>query len=214
MKITLLHTSNAHVKRFDRIAESIGKSIEIEHHVNEELLEIAKSTGQIDRVHFEKELMKIRENNGKFIICTCSTYGNLCDENDKVYRIDKPIAEYIVSNFSNIGIAYTIASTKKISQALIEEIAKINQKPINLFEIDCQSCWNWFEKGEFEKYEREIANQIKNKADKYEVVFLAQASMEGAKNYLKNENYKVVSSPEYGMKNYIEKISKEAGANE
>lgn len=207
MKITFLHTSKSHVNRFEKIVKAIDKNIEIEHFVNEEILETALKTGIIDTIGFTNEINRIK--NGKFgkIICTCSTYGELCNDKE-VLRIDKPIAEEIISNYSKIGIAFTINSTKEKSKALLIKIAHKQGKQIKINEINCEECWQWFEKGDFEKYSKEIAIQIKQKEEDCEVIFLAQASMEGAKKYLKNEKYKTVSSPKFGVEKYVELIKK------
>lgn len=207
MKITFLHTSKTHIKRFNKIVRKINKSIEVEHFVNEELLEHASQTGKVDKNGFQKELIQIRKNDNKFIVCTCSTYGDLCNENENVYRIDQPIVEFIVKKYSRIGIAYTLDSTKEKSKSLIEKFAN-KRKSIQIIDINCSHCWIYFEEENVEKYESEIANQIKQLSDNCEVVFLAQASMEGAKSPLESEDFEVVSSPEFGVRKYLDMIVK------
>lgn len=206
MKIIFLHTSKSHIKRFDQIIIKIDHTIETEHFVNEELLETVLKTGQIDIQGFKNEIQKIRTNAAESIICTCSTYGILCKEDEKVYRIDKPIIELIVSNYSNIGLAFTASSTKEVSKNLILNIAKRQGKKIKIKEIDCQNCWKYFEMGDTDKYTFEIANQIKKMGNNCEVIFLAQASMEKVKSYLLQEKYKTVSSPQYGIEKYLDRI--------
>ena len=203
MKITFLHTSYGHVDRFESIVKSIDNSAQTEHHVIEELLSYAKNNGDVDTKGFNEQLIKIRNENEGRIICTCSTYGALCNEDEEVYRIDKPIVKYVVENYSKIGIAYTIESTKKVSKALLEEVASKTHRSIEMIEINCLSSWDWFEKGDLSKYERSIATQFKKLADNCEVIFLAQASMEGAKKYLSKEKYEVVSSPQYGVETFL-----------
>lgn len=212
MKITFLHTSNLHINQFDKIVKEIDKYIEIEHFVNEEILETVLKTGNIDRSGFNIEIGRIKSRKFGIIICTCSTYGELCDDKD-VFRIDKPIAENIVSEYSKIGIAYTASSTKKKSKNLLTKIAEKQGKQIKIKEINCEACWQWFENGDFEKYSKEIASQIKKKDDGCDVIFLAQASMEGAKKHLENERYKVVSSPKFGVEKYIELIKNKSVPN-
>lgn len=208
MKITFLHTSNSHINRFEKIVKEIDENIETEHFVNEEILEAALKTGNIDANGFIKEIGRIKTGTYGKIICTCSTYGELCDDKD-VFRIDKPIAENIVSKYSKIGIAFTAISTKEKSKSLLKKIAKKQGEQIEIIEINCEDCWRWFQEGEIKKYSSEIANRIKQKRNDFEVVFLAQASMEGAKEYLVNENYKTVSSPKFGIEKYVELIKKE-----
>jgi len=106
----------------------------------------------------------------------------------------------------NWKIAFTTKSTRQISKQLLKNMASQQSKSIEIIEIDCSHCWDWFTKGDFERYEMDIANTIKNQSNKMGVVFLAQASMEGAKKYLEYEKYEIVSSPEYGMRTFIEKI--------
>ncbi len=208
MKIAFLHTSDSHIIRFDKIVNEIDKTINIEHFVNEQLLETALKTGQIDKENFYNETQKIKAHEFKNIICTCSTYGELCNEDEQVYRIDKPIVELIVANFSSIGIAFTAKSTQKKSNELVQETAEKKGKEIKIHEIDCQHCWTWFEKGDSYKYEIEIANQIKKTGNNCDVIFLAQASMEGAKKFLLKEKYKTVSSPKFGVEEFIALIKK------
>ena len=209
MKITFLHTSKSHIKRFNQIINEIDNTIETKHFVNEELLETALKTNQIDVQGFKNEILKIRTNEMESIICTCSTYGELCEEDEKVYRIDKPMVELIVSNYSKIGLAFTVSSTKEISKNLILNIAKKQGKEIQIKEIDCQNCWKYFEMGNTDKYTFEIANQIKKMGNDCEVIFLAQASMEKVKPYLLKEKYKTVSSPKYGIEKHLERIKKD-----
>jgi hypothetical protein len=204
MKISFLHTSKSHISRFDKIVKEFSNSITVSHYVNEELLVAAQKEQQLDKVGFDKMVNQIQKDETEIIICTCSTYGELCKESDGVYRIDKPIGEYIVSNYKNIGIAFTSKSTKKISKKLIERIASLRNKRIKILEIDCSNCWHWFMEDNIKKYEEEIANTIRSQFNEFDVVFLAQASMQGAQIHLNNEDYKVVSSPAYGVKKYIE----------
>lgn len=159
MKITFLHTSNSLVNRFHKIVKEIDKNIEIEHFVNERLLETVLKTGNINTNGFNNEIERIKTGRFGKIIFTCSTYGELCDEKD-VYWIDKPITEKIVSNYSKIGIAFTVKSTKEKSKELLKKVAENQDKQIRIKEIDCQGCWKWFERGGLEKYSSEIANQI------------------------------------------------------
>ena len=204
MKIAFLHTSKSHINLFSEIVKKVNPAIKMTHYVNEELLEFSKKTGEANQQGFRDEVDKIRGIENGFIICTCSTYGAFCEDKKNIFRIDQPIAEYIISNFSNIGIAYTLDSTKEISKKLLEEIADETSNSIHITEIDCSDFWRWFEQGDIEKYEVGIANRIKQKSANFEVVFLAQASMEGAKKYFLDEKYKVVSSPEFGVKKYLE----------
>ena len=70
-----------------------------------------------------------------FIIFSSYTLYNKSDDKD-VFRIDKPIAEDIVSKYSKIGIAYTAISTKEKSENLLNKIAEKQGKQIKIKEFD------------------------------------------------------------------------------
>lgn len=208
MKITFLHTAQVHVKRFDEIINKVNTSFEIEHWVNERLLTSTKETGELDKEQFDSIISAIRSKGESKVICTCSTYGSLCEESNAVYRIDKPIGTFLVSNYSKIGLAFTLPSTVEVSKQLLEGLAVESNKSIKIIEIDCSSSWRFFESGDIEKYELEIARRIKQEEVTSEAIFLAQASMEGAKEYLKEEAFQVVSSAEFGVRSYLDLFSK------
>lgn len=202
--ITFLHTSKTHINRFEKLVKRLNNKIKTKHFVNESLLQSSLKSGKLDKENFEKEILKIKKENPAIIICTCSTYGKLCENFENVKRIDQPIAEYLVSKYLNIGIAFTAISTKKVSKELIQSFAKKQNRAIKIVEIDCTSSWQYFEKGAEDEYEKSIARQIEKYEQEVDAIFLAQASMEGAKEYLQKEE--VYSSPEFGLKVFLEKL--------
>ncbi len=201
--IAFLHTAKVHIDRFENIVKSIDNTLPTTHYVNDALLEKAFADGKTDSKAFKHQIEAIQQTNPTVIICTCSTYGEESDAFDNVYRIDRPIVEYIVNKFDTIGLVYTANSTKDISTRLILDTAKQLNRSIHLINCDCSAHWQHFEHGDLKTYETQIANSIKAIETQVEVVFLAQASMEGAKHYLKDFKKAVVSSPEYGVKSII-----------
>lgn len=203
--IAFLHTSAVHVERFEKLVKKYNTTIEIKHFVKEDLLKIALETGSIAKDRFEKTIQNIQEiEQPALLICTCSTYGKLCEQLEQVHRIDQPIVEAIVAKYSKIAVAYTVNSTKEISKELIQRTAARQQKKISIIDADCSHCWTYFEKGDIAKYAWAIAEHLQAIHQDAEVIFLAQASMEGAKKYLQDIGCEVVSSPEFGVKAFLE----------
>jgi len=202
--IAFLHTSNVHVQRFENLVKKFDKNIQTRHYVNENLLSYALKNNQLDSKGFNDELQNIKKTNPNLIICTCSTYGEECDGND-IKRIDFPIANYLVSKHKKIALVYTASSTERVSSNLIQRIANNKNKEVEILTCNCSESWIHFENNDFEKYEKTIASKIKKIATKADVVFLAQASMEGVKKHLPNLGIEVFSSPEFGIKNYLNK---------
>ena len=204
--IAFLHTSPIHIDRFDKLVRKYHPTIAIQHFVKEDILNTALTTGQLDTTTFKDTIQTIQANKPCLIICTCSTYGQLCDQLTTIYRIDQPIVREIVANYSSIAIAYTAHSTKVISLDLLQQTAKELNKRIQITECDCTHCWPYFEAGDIKQYETEIAKTIRAKTNQSEVVFLAQASMEGAAKYLEDLKQAVVSSPEFGIKTLLQSL--------
>ena len=204
--IAFLHTSKVHIDRFEALVKKFNPSIETKHFVNKTLLDNALNNGHTDAALFSKEIAAIRKEAPSLVICTCSTYGAESDNHENVLRIDKPIIEYMVKNHFKIGLVYTANSTKTVSEDLLLETAETQQKPIEITLCDCSEYWPYFEAGNLEAYRKNIANTIRNIADKVDVIFLAQASMEGAKNYLTDLKVPIYTSPEFGIKTLIAQL--------
>ncbi len=209
--IIFLHTAPVHVARFEALVRQYDQHIITKHMVNEKLLETAVTTGHVDKQGFEQAIRKIKTLNPKFIICTCSTYGTLCEQKANVHRIDQPVAEYLVKNFKHIGLAYTAASTRTASEQLLQDLAKQYKKEVAIVSCDCTQHWPLFKNGDLVGYEKGIANNIQAIQSQVDVVFLAQASMEGANRYLHNSigfSKPVFSSPDFGVRALLKLILK------
>lgn len=203
--IAFLHTSKVHIDRFENLVRKFDQTITIKHYVNEDLLSYAFKNGTVDTKNFEQEISTIKKEKPSLIICTCSKYGEECNITNNVKRIDYPIAEFLVSTYTKIGLIFTAKSTERVSKNILEQVANHQNKKIEIINCDCSNAWVHFENNDINEYEKTIANTIKKMASTVEVVFLAQASMEGAKKHLTDIKQDVFSSPEFGIKSYLKK---------
>lgn len=201
--IAFLHTSEIHITKFENLVRIFNKDVEIKHFVNTDILSYALENGKTDDKTFEIEVALIKEFNPELIICTCSTYGASCDKNNYIERIDKPIAEYLIANYTNIGLAFTATSTQVVSRDLLLSIAKEYNKSVKIIDCDCSEAWKYYETNDFATYEKTIAENLKKFEDRVEVLYLAQASMEGAMKYLLDFTKEIHSSPAFGIEKYL-----------
>ncbi len=204
--IAFLHTSSIHIERFENLVRKFDQEVEVKHFVNEDLLDYAMSKGTTNTNGFNLEVQSIQSEKPELIICTCSTYGAECDQNDEIERIDQPVVEHLVANYNKVGLAYTAKSTKQVSQDLIIRIAQKQGKKIAIVDCDCSSAWVHYENGDFDQYAQATAEQIKTYEQQVDVIFLAQASMENAKRYLVNFTKEIYASPEFGARSYLQRI--------
>lgn len=203
--VAFLHTSPVHIVRFQALAEQYYIN-EIKHFVNTDLLTSALETGQPDIVAFTQEIEQIKTYSPKLIICTCSTYGDICQQFNGVKRIDTPIASYLTEKYQKILLAYTAHSTFKSSLHLIQQIAQKNNKSVQVIPCDCTVAWPAFEAQNISLYEKSIIDSIYDTYQDCDAIFLAQASMEGVISHLSHFPIEVVSSSHYGVKTYLELI--------
>lgn len=103
--ITFLHTARVNVQRFEDLVRKYDPVIEIRHYVNEDLLHYALAKGKADGVAFRKEAERIKKESSGLIVCTCSSYGDECDNVSGVERIDQPAVRYLVDKYDRIGLA-------------------------------------------------------------------------------------------------------------
>jgi hypothetical protein len=204
--ITFLHTARANVKRFEDLVRKYDREVEIRHFVNEELLQRALTQGKADSEAFKLEAEKVKKETTGMIVCTCSSYGDECDLVSGIERIDKPAVEYLVEKYQNIGLAFTVKSTVPVSKKLLEDSALRLNKSIKITVIDCSDCWKYFEQGDPERYEKEIAQIILTANTDVEAIFLAQASMQNAALHLRNFDKEVMASPDYGVQEFLRRL--------
>ncbi|MEM6843581.1 MAG: hypothetical protein AAF632_15240 [Bacteroidota bacterium] len=203
--IAFLHTSSIHIERFENLVRKFNQEVEVKHFVNEDLLNYAMSKGTTNTEGFFQEVLSIKNEKPELIICTCSTYGEACDQRDDIERIDQPIVEHLVANYNKIGLAYTAQSTKRVSQDLIVKIAQKQGKQVDIVDCNCSSAWVHYESGDFDQYAWATAERIKAYEEEVDVIFLAQASMENAKKHLSDFTKEIYASPEFGVRNYLQR---------
>ncbi|MGL1886283.1 MAG: hypothetical protein OCD76_07190, partial [Reichenbachiella sp.] len=158
--ISFLHTSKVHIDRFESLVRLHDQEVVTKHYVNAALLDTALSSGKTDSVSFGHQIEEIKKDNPSLIICTCSTYGEESDKDIAVYRIDRPIVEYLVKKYDRIGLAFTANSTKEISKNLLLSTSQKLKKEINIIDCDCSAYWPHFEEGNIAAYEKGIAANI------------------------------------------------------
>lgn len=209
--IAFFHTLSKNIERFNSIIQNIDPKIDVQHFVNEKILNTVMNEGHISDATseiFRSEIQQIQQHKPDLIICTCSTFGGeskkLSSEGFDVKRIDQPIVEYMVRKYSKILVAYTAKSTKNISRNLLLEVSTELNKEIEIIECDCTKSWYFFLEGEQEHYESSIAKKVIECQEKAEVIFLAQASMEGTEKHLKAITKEILTSPEYGVNYFVD----------
>ena len=204
--IAFLHTSPVHIERFDKICKNLNPTLQIQHFVNEGLLENALKNGFVNDQELKKQIDLIESHKPQIIICTCSTLGEACSPFTSVKRIDEPVITHLVENYQTVLLVYAAHSTKEISEQLINKVALSQNKTIEIVACDCTSSWTYFKQNDFKSYSESIAETIRKTNITNAAIFLAQASMDGVPSELPELKDSIFTSPYFGVRHYLKEL--------
>ncbi|ANQ16958.1 hypothetical protein [Vibrio natriegens] len=197
MNILFLHTLDSNTELFKPLAAEKFPQHNISHDVQESFLTDIRSNGQNKlSTQIIHQYLKDKLINGfDYIICTCSTLGSVVDSfpNDKVFRVDKPMAK-ICAQYESILVAVTLESTIGPTRALLTSQAPETKFKFTLID----GAWELYEQGKFESFNDCIANDINQtlqREQNYQVVLLAQASMINSASLI-TDTIPVLTSPD------------------
>lgn len=211
--IGLLHTSEAHVERFAALFEEILPEATLLHLVREDLLVNAQLAGGLTpeiEASTKDSLGDLAERGAAALLCTCSTLGPAVEAAAlelPVVRVDRPMAEAAVAAGVRILVVAVLETTLVPTQALLEDAAARAGRSVSLELLALPEAWEAFEAGDQEAYERQIAEAVRSRAEGFDVVVLAQASMAGAAEALSDLDTPVLSSPRLAVERTAELYS-------
>ena len=195
MTLTLLHTAQVHVARFDALRDRIAPGAVLAHIVAPDWLEDARRDG-ITPALTDRLRDAIDGAEGP-VICTCSTLGDAAESLGAI-RIDRPLMRQAARIGRRVAMAYALSSTLDPSRALFADEA--GRDPDLM--IDLTAHWPLFEGGNEQGFERAIADGIRQAiaGQQIDAVVLAQASMAGAADHLGDMGIPVLASPELALR--------------
>ena len=212
--ITFLHTGEVHVQTFKNLFKQYSQEFNIEHIVNSHMLEDAMENGITEKLETKvSNLLKEASRNSEIVVCSCSTLGciaenTLLENGHHAIRIDRAMADFAVNNGNKILVLAALQSTIKPTSDLMKTSQQTQNTKNMIDYCVVENCWQYFLSGEYHLYEQAIAEVILQKQSEYDCIVLAQASMAGAGNLIKDKRALILSSPEIGVKNLVEKLIK------
>lgn len=207
--IVVFHPSPFMVTPIDNLLQEIAPELTYMNVIAEDLLDRAQGglTPEI-KDEVKKIIANISMYGNPVVMCSCSTLGGLAEDAGKdtgitVMRIDRPMAELAVSLGKVIGIAAALESTIIPTSKLLNEVATSQSKDIELKEIVCNRAWEYKQAGNDQGYVEEVARCIRENATGLDVIVLAQGSMAGASELLKDLPIRVLSTPRLGVEEIV-----------
>ncbi len=199
--LVLLHTSETHIARFDRLAARIAPKARLAHETRPEWLERAQKHGITDdlKAAFTDFVQVSRAP----VLCTCSTLGPLADAAGAM-RIDRPMMQAAARFGAPVLMAYCLESTCAPSMALLAECLEQTGHRPHIRALEITEAWPAFESGDEAAFAERIATAIRTHLAAFrdtKAVVLAQASMSAACPFLAQAlSQPVLSSPEPALR--------------
>jgi len=144
------------------------------------------------------------------VVITCSTISCIAIiakhlVRIPVVRIDEPMAELAVKKGERIKVLATLSSTLTPTMQLIKEKCQQQGKKVVLDGFLINKARQFLDEGNPKKHDQIIKEEIKNALENYDLVILAQASMERVLDTLSAEKQKrVLTSPKLAVE-YIKR---------
>lgn len=193
MRVTLLHTAEAHRTRFEALRDRIAPAVALNQEVRAAWLAAAQtgvSAGLAAQI-----TDWITAQSGP-VLCTCTTLGGVAERAGAV-RIDRPLMEAAAAIGGPVVMAYCLDSTLVPSRTLLQGAmgpgADIRPLPLT-------QHWALFEAGDVTGFEMALAGSIRAADPVTGCVVLAQASMAGAADHLSDLAVPVLASPELAFR--------------
>jgi hypothetical protein len=200
--LTLFHTTASNETLFRGLLAEMGPEIPSRHVLAADLLDRATAQGRVTpeiAVDVKDRMRAALDDGARMLLCTCSTLGTCADEmNDpRVLRIDRAMARRAVAQGGRVLVAACVASTIEPTVGLLRESAT-NETP-QIETLLMADLWPHFQLGEHMLYWQRIAERLRERAEGFDCIVLAQASMAGAADLLHDFPVPVLSSPRIGL---------------
>lgn len=202
--VGVLHTARATVPALSVMITKRYPEVQVCNWLDDSILPMLAGNSSTIEYIFEKMLYysKAAEKQGANVIFNaCSSVGEFKDYargklDIPVVRIDDAVTDLLVDKYGSIGVLATLETTLKPSADLIR---RKNGKVALQMEV-VQGAWDAGVTGDKKRQNALIAGAVERFLWQNEAVFLAQASMAEAADFLLPElRGRVYTSPEYGV---------------
>lgn len=215
----LLHTAEAHRTRFDRLlAELAPETVGWVHCVREALLRQALDTFPVNTIAagIEAALATLRSQGATQALCTCSSVGGMAEQVGRqmglpTLRVDRPMAEAAVAASRHLLVVACLPSTLGPTTQLLNEVAHGQNRRIEIETLLMENAWPLFQAGDEAGFARHIAGIILQTWPRPDAIVLAQASMAGAADLLRQSPVPVFASPRLGIASALARLTVNAG---
>lgn len=207
--LAFLHTGHVHVETFGNLVSEMHPTLRVRHVVAEALLEDARENGLTEALNerVRKAMSDAASTGARVVVCTCSTIGGVAEATTGPFRpmrIDRPMADHAVARGRHILVVAALQSTLSPTLGLLRDSARAAGQDVHLTEWLIEGAWPLFVRGNHDAYVDAVADAVRSRAARFDVVVLAQASMAAAAGRCADVAVPVLSSPRIGTRAAID----------
>jgi aspartate/glutamate racemase len=146
------------------------------------------------------------------VLVTCSSIGAAvdaiaADSSVPVYRVDRPMAERGVAAASSVGVLATLPTTLAPTTDLVEECARALGRDVEVVPRLCDGAFEALQRGDGDRHDAIVGEELDRLAKAVDVVVLAQASMARIAAGRATDGVPVLSSPRSAVERLAEAYS-------
>lgn len=168
---------------------------------------IAAGVGVIPKVNYFKFAQyahNLEEAGVDLILLACSTFNFAAElarpqVNTPIAQIDRPMMEAAVAQGKRIGMLATLATTVPSSERLLEICAREAGKDIEMQTVLCEEAFVEYAKGNIEKHNEILLEQVDKLSPQVDAIVMAQLSMSALAPQLKDTKVPVYNSGDTGL---------------
>jgi len=178
-RVVMIHTAPWLTATFDQLAAELLPGVELEHVVDESLLQETMAAGGLTegvRSRFAEDARRALAERPDAVVLTCSSVGPAADGSE-VRRIDQAMAERAVETGSRIGVLATVPTTLGPTSELIEQAAQAAGRKVEARTRLVEGAFDAVRFGRGDEHDRLVMVALHDLAGWADVLVLAQASM-------------------------------------
>ncbi len=184
-QLGLIHTVSRLAPTFAELTDELLPGVEVTVIADELLLKQTVRDGSVGAGTVERlrgHIAALAEFGVDGVLVTCSSIGAVvdalaADADVPVYRVDRPMAERAVAFGSTVGVLATLRTTLEPTTALVEECAVARGREVEVVPRLCAGAFEALGRGDGERHDGIVAEELDRLAKEVDVVVLAQASM-------------------------------------
>ncbi len=206
----IIHASIITAKAVQKYIDTIIPEVKIMHVVDDTIQRdnIAAEVGKIPKVNYYKFAQyahNLEEAKVDLILLACSTFNFAAELarpmiNTPIAQIDRPMMELAVRHGKRIGLLATLSTTVPSSERLLSIAAGEAGKEIEVHTVLCSEAFKEYEKGNIDKHNEILLQEINKLANEVDSIVMAQLSMSALAPFVKEVKVPVYNSGDTGFK--------------